>query len=282
MRRLALASLLIAGLLPAPGAQAPTQAPGPPSVKAPALAPLLTDKDQETFLLKARIGTVRTSSKGITGTRRATLSDGVRTHDASIQTIDEYKDVFQSMTGTELNFRDSWRYNVAAYRLDRLLELHMTPVSVERVYNRMSGSFTWWIDDVLMDEGQRLKDGVDPPDPAAWNEQMWVVRVFDQLIANADRNTGNLLIDQAWNIWMIDHTRAFRIHKDLKTPANLTRCDRALFARLKALDKPTLARVMKGYLYPPEIDALLARRDRIVSLFEEKGETAFYDRQARR
>ena len=43
---------------------------------------------------------------------------------------------FKSNRGTEFNFRDSWRYNVAAYRLDRLLELGMIPPSVERNYQR--------------------------------------------------------------------------------------------------------------------------------------------------
>ena len=61
----------------------------------------------------------RGAGKGVTGTVRATLSDGTITHDASIQTIDESMREFRSNRGTELNFVDSWRYNVAAYRLDR-------------------------------------------------------------------------------------------------------------------------------------------------------------------
>jgi len=40
---------------------------------------------------------------------------------------------------------------------------------------------------------------------------MWVVRLFDQLIYNTDRNLGNLLIDKSWRLWMIDHTRAFKV-----------------------------------------------------------------------
>ena len=98
------------------------------------------------------------AGKGVTGTLRATLSDGTITHDASIQTIDESMREFRSNRGTEFNFVDSWRYNVAAYRLDRLLEIGMTPPSVERNYQNKPGAFTWWVDDVLMDEGARLKD----------------------------------------------------------------------------------------------------------------------------
>ena len=40
---------------------------------------------------------------------------------------------------------------------------------------------------------------------------MSLVRVFDQLIGNIDRNVGNLLITSDWRIWAIDHTRAFRL-----------------------------------------------------------------------
>ena len=68
---------------------------------------------------------------------------------------------FKSNRGTEFNFRDTWRYNVAAYRLDRLLELDMIPPSIERNYQSKPGAFTWWVDDVIMDEAERLKNKVD-------------------------------------------------------------------------------------------------------------------------
>ena len=57
---------------------------------------------------------------------------------------------------------------------------------------------------------------------------MWLVRLFDQLIYNVDRNLGNLVIDKSWTVWMIDHSRAFRLFDKLKTPGNLTKCDRQL------------------------------------------------------
>ena len=46
---------------------------------------------------------------------------------------------------------------MAAYRLDRLLGLNLVPVSVGRLYRGHTAAFTWWIDDVMMDEGERLK-----------------------------------------------------------------------------------------------------------------------------
>ena len=45
---------------------------------------------------------------------------------------------------------------------------------------------------------------------------MQMLRLFDQLIANIDRNLGNLLIGNDWTIWAIDHTRAFRTHANVE------------------------------------------------------------------
>jgi hypothetical protein len=86
-----------------------------------------------------------------------------------------------------------------------------------------------------------------------------------------------VLIGQDWHIWRIDFTRAFRLNKD-PNPKDLTRCDRQLFARLKALDANALAEKTKGYLNKDEVKAVMARRDRIVAQFQkmigEKGENA--------
>jgi hypothetical protein len=250
---------------------AQTPSPAPPSALA------LTHAEMQAFLSKARIVRTRPASKGVTGTFRATLSDGRITHDASIQTIDERKATFTSARGTELNFRDSWKFNVAAYRLDRVLDLDMVPVSVERRHQGREASFTWWVDDVLMDEGERVKNKVIPPDGAWWSQQIWKMRVFDQLIDNTDRNLGNLLITRDWRVWLIDHTRAFRWTRTLRSPGHLTRCDRGLFEKMRALDRDAMTEAMGRLLDREEIDALLARRDLIVVHFDQAGEPALYD-----
>lgn len=248
---------------------------------APVTAATLTDAQMEEFLRTAEVLKSRTTSKGITGSLQATLSDGKITHDAHIQHIDESKREFQTAKGTEFNFRDSWTFNVAGYKLDRLIGLNMVPVSVSRRYRSKPAAFTWWVDDVAMDEGDRLKKKIPPPDSVSWNHQMQLVRLFDQLIYNVDRNMGNLVITNGWRVWAIDHTRAFRTHDDLKTPASVTRCDREVFDRLKQLDKATLKREMGSFLDDWQIRALLARRDAIVKKLEAAGSSALFDRQNR-
>lgn len=231
--------------------------------------PPLTDSQKEDFLKTAKIISTRALSQGITGSQRATLSDGVMTHDAHIQTIDEYKSTFASALGTELNFRDTYRGNIAGYRLSRILLLNMIPPSVERKVGGKTAAVTWWIDDAAMTEKDRFQKKEDPPDKDRWNRQMHIVRLFDQLIYNMDRNLGNLVITKNWDVWMIDHTRAFRLQTTIKDPGNLQRCDRLLLERLRKLDRDTVSHELSPCLSKAEINAILARRDRIVKHFEE-------------
>jgi hypothetical protein len=240
---------------------------------------LLTDQQIELFLQKAKVVKTRGAGKGVTDSVRATLSDGTVTHDAHVQIIDERKSEFRTKQGLERDFRDSWEFNIAAYRLDRLLDLRIVPVSVERNFNGRTGAFTWWVDDVLMDEGERLKKDVAPPDLACWNQQVRVLRVFDQLIANTDRNLGNLLITKTWRLWAIDHTRAFRRNSEPASLGNLTQVDRTFLEKMKGLTREMLKKELGGYVGSPEIAALLARRDAIVKLFESRGDVVLYDRQ---
>lgn len=239
--------------------------------------------EMEDFLQKAKITGHKALGTGVTNTDRATLSDGTFEHDAHVQSIDEQKDSFKTATrGVELNFKDSYKFNIAAYRLDKILNLNMIPVSVERKVAGKTSAITWWVDDVMMDETKRHTKNLDPPDRDAWNKQMYVVRVFDQLIYNTDRNLGNLLIDKSWRLWMIDHTRAFRLMDKLQNEKNLVMCDRNLLANLRKLDAETLEAQLRPFVNKTEIKAVLKRRDLIVKFFEEaiaaKGEGAvLYD-----
>jgi len=262
MRKFALAWVLVAPVL----AQTTT---------APAI-PTLEQKEE--FLEKAEILKHKAAAKGVTDTVRATLSDGTITHDASIQRIDQEMARFEGGNGTvELNFRDTYKFNIAAYRLGRMLGLEgMIPPSVERKFQGTSGAFTWWIEDVAMDEAQRQQKKIQPPDKEKFNRQYVIMQVFDNLIYNTDRNMTNILFDKDWKLWMIDHTRAFRTRTDLLNPKALKSCDRQLLANMKKLTYEELKPQLSPYLREAEIKAILARRDKIVALFEQKGDSAMY------
>ncbi len=239
----------------------------------------LSLEQKEEFLKNAKVVSTRSAPKGITNTRRATLSDGVLTHEASIQTIDEHKARFEAGTGgTEINFVDSYKYNIAAYRLARMLGLgHMVPPSVSRSYEGNSAAWTWWVDDVQLDEEQRGKKKIKAPDQDAWAKQYNIMLTFHQLIYNVDPNQGNILYDKDWHIWMIDHTRSFRLYTTLQNPKVLSTCDQVLLANMKKLDRGAVAQELKGLLTDQEIKGLMARRDRIVAFFEKKGPKGVYE-----
>ena len=243
--------------------------------------PALSLEQQEQFLATAKVIKSRQVNEGITGIRRLTLTDGTLTHDAAFQTIDEAKVNFDAGNASELNFRDCWKYSVAAYRLGKMLGLDTIPATVERKYSGSTGALTWWVDDVMMNQTAMLQKHLRPPDARAWNMQMQTVRVFDQLIYNVDRNAGNLLITRDWTLWMIDHTRAFRLYHDLKNPQMLAICDREMFQKMKDLNQDQLEKQLMPYLNRREIEGVLARRDKIVNFFVAGGDAVLFSQPPR-
>jgi hypothetical protein len=236
-----------------------------------------TLSQKEQFLLTARIDSENYAGKGITHSRKAMLTDGRVTHAAHIQTIDIHLPLFKGKDGSEeRDFTDSWKYNVAAYRLAKLLHLaDMVPVCVEREIGGARAAVDWWADDVLMDEKERIGRNISPPDVAAWNRQMATIRLFDQLIYNMDRSQENLLITSTWKVWMIDHTRAFRKWRTLRDATVITKCSPDLLHYLKTLNRGDLDRELGSLLTPEQIDGLLVRRDLIVEKIQTKSTAAY-------
>ena len=253
------------------------QQPGTPSS-------LETRVEREAFLSKARVVTEAPTD----GRRswRAGLDDGTRRHDASVVTEDG--------SGPT---RRNYRFNVAAYELDKLLDLNLVLPSVERPVNGRPASVIWWVDNFAMNELDRRRNGINPPDQDRWGRQMQAVRVFDELISNTYRDTApplylntvwdNLLITTDWTIWLTDHTGAFRTRQELQDPDSLVRCPRPVFGRLQALNKERLQQALGRYLSPQQLDALEIRRVLLVKHFahqiESRGEPdVLYDLPPRR
>ena len=236
----------------------------------PAATPSLAPEDMEAFLMKAKVTNRRDAGSGVTGSSRVTLSDGRLTHDAHVQAVDVARAVFTAGKASEVNFKDTYRYNIAGYRLARLIGLANVPMSVERNIEGKLAAVTWWVDDVLMDEGARLKKKTMGPDVQRFAKQIQVMKIWDELIQNKDRNGGNLIWTSDWSMWLIDHTRAFRLGKELVAPADLTRCDRRLLDGMRALTAESLAKALGDSLTKEEQGAVLARRDLIVKHFDDR------------
>ncbi|HEX6315273.1 MAG TPA: hypothetical protein VFZ73_10465 [Gemmatimonadaceae bacterium] len=174
-------------------------------------------------------------------------------------------------------YRDTWKANVAAYELARLLEINIMPPYVEGTVEGKPASLSWGLDDVIMDGVQLQQRNVQPPDLEAWNKQMYVVRVFDELIYGG-RAPSDLLITKDWQVWIIGPSQGFRPSKTIQNPENLVKCDRKLLAKMRSLGKDVLISKLGNWLTGEEIEALHARAGMIVAFFDReiaaKGEAA--------
>ena len=250
-----------------------------PATLAQAPAPSVTAKDlsleqMRVFLSTAAIVKTKAAGKGVTGTRQATLSDGRVTHDAQIQTVDEARALFEAGAKSEVNFKDTYKFNIAAYELARLIGLDNVPMSVERRVQDKTAAMTWWLDDLLivdgkpLDEEVRKKKKLTPPDALRFSRQIQVMKIFDELIQNVDRNQGNAMWDKTWKLWMVDHTRAFRLGRELKRPDDLIWCERSLLEGLRRLTADALSAAVGRNLTKSEVDAVMVRRDLLVKHFD--------------
>ena len=237
-----------------------------------------TDAEKEEFLRTAKVVHRKTLPTGVTLSSRATLSNGRFTHDAHIQTFNVHHKKAKVGGRTFLDFYDSYRFNIAAYHLDRLLALNMVPVSVERTIQGKPAAVTWWVDDALMTLGERHSKRTPIPDIGLWNDQRYQARAFNQLIYNSDPHLGNHLIDKNWKLWMIDFTRAFRTFRKLYDAKVLDTVDRRFYDGLHRLTEESLQRAIAPYLGGRERKAILVRRDLLLEHFDariaEEGEDA--------
>jgi hypothetical protein len=224
----------------------------------------------EQFLMNARITRMRDLS-GVTAPRRVTLElDGV-THDAVFKTVDRDEPGItrDGDNNIDVNFEDSWRTEVAAYQVDRIIGLGMVPATVERSHQGERGSLQFWVRSE-MNEHQRATAGIIPPDQQAFAKQGLNLWLFDNLIHNVDRHPGNILITKEFRIILIDHSRSFRVSDRLPAPDYLQGFSRSVLAGLARLDRDVLRARIGKYVTNAQINAVLTRRDAILALARQR------------
>lgn len=240
----------------------------------------LTGDEAESFLRTAEVVRRKGIGTGITNPTQYTLSDGTRTCRAVWKTIDEFKRGVTSLEGggVIVDFADSYKHEIASYELDKLLGTGLVPPTVERTFGHTTGSLQLWVEGALT-EADRKQKKIAPADPRAWNEQMYKVRLLHQLTDNTDyRNIRNVLSDPSFRVYAVDFSRGFTIYTGLRGEKELVRFSRSLLEALKALDRPALDAKLGRWLGGPQIESLLKRRDKIVTLaarlVQERGESA--------
>jgi len=156
---------------------------------------------------------------------------------------------------------------VAAYRLDRLIELDMVPVTVRRRVKGADGSLQFLADRVS-DEGQRSASGRGGGAACSLPDQWAAMYVFDVLIYNEGRSLQRMLYDPSnWRLMLSEHDRAFSSRKGrpkhLKT-APLEVTDGWMLA-LAGLTDEVLAERLGDVLDGRRLRALQARRDELLA-----------------
>lgn len=228
------------------------------------MLPFRDEAEVMEFLRTAEVVSVREIGSGVTNPQKVLLEkDGVRMN-VIFRAHNSEKPEARMRDGRRVrDYRDSYKLEVAAYELAKLLGLDAIPPVVERRIEGKDGSVQVWIENA-MTETVRLERKIKPPDQLRWNQQMQMMRLFDLLVYNWDRHTDNIIIDPQWKLWMVDHTRTFRRETDLPYVDQIILCERNFWQRLQQVEDAAVRQRLKAILSDSELNSLLKRRQKLV------------------
>lgn len=235
----------------------------------------------EKLLLEAQIIRSKDIGEGVTKPQRLYLK------------TDEFdlSGIWKNPKGMRDGFLEGWKYEIAAYRLDKLLGLNMIPPTVERAYKKRKGSLQYWVTSEMSDL-DRMEKGIGIPRSVAdhWNKRKYLTRAFDSLIANEDRTQQNIRYTSDWRTILIDHSRSFRSakrftkrlmygEKGFKGNKPIRQLPRDFVEKIKALTYEQINTAVEDTLTDKEIKAVMARKilllNEIAKAIKEKGEEEF-------
>jgi hypothetical protein len=245
--------------------------------------------EMETFLRTADIIHSEPAGEGVTHPMRLILKKG------DVQVTAFWKNPRGMMNG----YLEGWQYEIAAYRLDKLIGLNMIPVVVEREFQGKEGALSLYAENKcsllqVMEEKIPV-----PPEAGDRIEKMkWLTRAWDSLVGNDDRTQQNILYTEDWRTILFDHSRAFRSTEEFTQRlmygadgikrANdghaflFRRLPRWFYERIKTLTFDSIRSAVGENLTEQEIRSVLARRDLLVKEIDaqirQTGETdVLYD-----
>jgi hypothetical protein len=221
----------------------------------------------EEFLRTAEIVKLDRIGTGVTNPFRASFAPGGLCESMAFKPI---------VRGVVEGFMESYQAEIAAYEIDKLLELNLVPPTIERRVRGDLGAGIMW---VAPTRTFKAMGGVPVAPPRyfhEFNRQMVRAKMFHNLIGNRDPNLGNWLVDPAWNLTLIDHSRALTTFTT--RPHALTRIDGPLWDRMLALTEESLTAAVGRWIGPSEIRAIVERRKQMQAdidrLIREKGADA--------
>ena len=193
------------------------------------------------------------------------------------------KALWKNPEGRMKGFMENWKWEIAAYRLDKYLGLNMVPPTVERRFQENRGSCQFWVDHE-MSLKDKVENKIKTPSYKIFplNRAYYIQRAFDNLIANEDRHQNQFLFTKDWRMILIDHSRSFRTAKkftkkliyDEKYKEGPTfimkNLPRAFVEKLKSLNAEVIRDIVGEYLTDKEIEAMLTRRDLIIKWLDKR------------
>jgi hypothetical protein len=236
------------------------------------LAGMGCDRELEAFLKTAELVVIEDIGEGITHPRRVTLRKDGRQSRAIFKTVDVESIDIAYTNRLQAGFSDRYAYEVAAYRVDRMLGIGLVPVTVLRTIDGELGSLQLWIEGAT-----DMQDAVDRNlrvgDAELLMQRLMLMYVLDAMIYNIDRNYHNILVrPERDDLFLIDHSRSFRTTKklpSLKEERPIPVPERVARS-LRGLDLAALTAELDGLLKPQQIRAVEARRRLLVDELDRR------------
>ncbi len=157
---------------------------------------------------------------------------------------------------------------VAAYRLDRLLELDMVPVTVVRTIKGSAGSLQFMPENST-NEAERSSSGQGGSSSCPIPDQWAAMYVFDVLAYNEGRTQQRMMYDKStWSLILSEHDRAFANQKG--RPGHLDNASLTISAgwknALAELTDEVLKENFSDILDKRRLRALASRRDELIAM----------------
>ncbi len=233
----------------------------------------ITDEQIEDILTNGEIVSMEDVGEGVTKPQKVVLRKDGHEVKAIFKTESTPIQGNRRQQQKLINLSDRWQHEVAAYRLDKLIDLDLVPVTVQRTIGGATGSLSFWIDG-LVNEMEREQEQLVATGWCSLGEQWQLMFIFDTLVYNEDRTKQNMVYGREdWMMYLIDHSRSFRTHRGRPQDIRKVelRLSPLLAGRLEALSYEDLNVAMSGLLEKAQIQALLRRRDEILEDWRKGG-----------
>jgi len=164
---------------------------------------------------------------------------------------------------------DSYTYEIAAYKINKILDLDLVPPVVERKINGQTGSLQLMVENVITDRDRELQS-IEPEKPDEFKNSLYTVKIFEILVNDPCNDSEDILIQtNDWKVWRVDFSEAFFPSTDILLKCPIDRCSKSLYNKLLELDKSELKKMLSPYLNEKERDALWERKQLIIKTIDD-------------